>query len=88
MNFVVLIFIFHDILYYYVKVCIIIAHNYLILKAFRILSKVEKNESINYNALYVCFKYLMLIRFNPNYSTFFHNILQRASCQNILNLQH
>lgn len=30
------------------------------------------------------FKYYVLIRFNPNYSTHFHNILKRTLCKNIL----
>lgn len=30
------------------------------------------------------FKYYVFIRFNPNYSTHFHNIVKRTLCKSIL----
>jgi hypothetical protein len=49
------IYFWHDILYYYVSIWIIvIVHDYIILKAFQIFKKMGKfNESTSYNVLCV-----------------------------------
>lgn len=55
----------------YVNVWINIVHDYVTLKAFQVFFKMNKIEKI-------------FIRFNPKYSIFFHNILERASNKNII----
>jgi len=50
----------------YVKVWINIVHDYVTLKTFQVFLKMKKIEK-------------KLIRFNPKYSIFFHNILERES---------
>jgi hypothetical protein len=55
----------------YVKVWINIIHNYVTLKAF--LKKIKMNKIEK-----------KFIRFNPKYSVFFYNILERASNKNII----
>jgi hypothetical protein len=55
----------------YVKVWINIVHDYVTLKAFQVFLKMNKIEK-------------KFIRFNPKYSIFLHNILERASNKSII----